>query len=121
MKYLKKFENKNESLIQDLNDIFLDLKDDYFEVSIESRNSRLLCEFYISILKYESHSMTCEFYLKEIYETILHVISYMNLNEFELESVDAYNLKGHLNIDNPKNWNISDLNKKALRFNLYFD
>lgn len=122
MKYLKKFEKIQEtSLIEDLEDIFQELKDSYFELRINNISHRNL-NFNFNIIKDEEGGLACEFHLKEIHEVILHMISYLKLNSFKLISITSFNLNGNVEIDlNFDNWDIKFLNKKILSITFWFE
>jgi hypothetical protein len=126
MKYIKRFEhidyNENPEIISDLEEILQDLNDNYFDVYVNDRSYKNLNYLQISLLKDETGGLAAEFYLKDIYDVMRSVYSYLESNGLEIVDIDSFDLRGRIEL--PKyieNWDSSILDKKVLSLNFYFD
>jgi hypothetical protein len=126
MKYIKRFENieheYNSEIISDLEEILQDLNDNYFDIYVTDRSYKNLNYLQISLLKDETGGLAVEFYLKDIYDVMRSVYSYLESNGLEIVDIDSFDLRGRIEL--PKyieNWDSSILDKKVLGLNFYFD
>ena len=119
-KILQTFKKEdNSKVLDDVEDIFIDLKTEYFELSAVDRCYRNGGNIYVGLLKDPTGNLTVEFELGEVIETLLHMIDFMKLEGFELEHVVGFNLQNYVQLPlDIESWNKST---KVLGIDLFFN
>lgn len=129
MKHLKRFNENNSNLLLELEDIFVDLRDEGFEVLIEDgmfldRKSRpvylmiFFCKENInSNGEFESYK---EFHLSDIKEDMIRVIKYLENEGRELVKIEPRNISDIDEIKIPLKSNKWDLNIELETIHFFF-
>lgn len=110
----------NSKVLEDIEDICLDLKSEYFDVKVVDRSYRNDGHIYVGITKDPTGNITVEFELVEIFETIQQIIDYMKFEGFILDDIYCFDLVHTIDLskDNLESW---DKSKQVLGLDLYFD
>jgi hypothetical protein len=120
-KILQTFKKEdNSKVLDDLEDICIDLKSEYFDINTVDRSYRNDGCIYVGILKDPTGNLTVEFELGEVIETILQMVNYMNSEGFTLEGLHSFDLERNIKL--PKD-RIEDWSKKqkVLGLELFFN
>jgi len=119
-KILQTFKKEdNSKVLDDVEDIFIDLKTEYFELSVVDRCYRNAGNIYVGLLKDPTGNLTVEFELGEVIETLLHMIDFMKLEGFELEHVEGFSLQKYVKLPlDVESWNKSTM---VLGIDLHFN
>lgn len=120
-KILKTFKKEdNSKFLQNIEDICLDLKSEYFEIKIVDRTYRNDGCIYVGLLKDPSGELSVEFKLHEVIETIQQIVDYMNSEGFVLEAVHEFDFERITNLpkDNIESWN---KNQEVVGLDLFFN
>ena len=110
----------NSKVLEDIEDICLDLKSEYFDVKVVDRSYRNDGHIYVGITKDPTGNITVEFELVEIFETVQQIIDYMKFEGFILDDIYCFDLVHTIDLskDNLESW---DKSKQVLGLDLYFD
>ena len=119
-KILQTFKKEdNSKVLDDVEDIFIDLKTEYFELRVVDRCYRNGGNIYVGLLKDPTGNLTVEFELGEVIETLLHMIDFMKLEGFELEHVEGFSLQKYVKLPlDVESWNKSTM---VLGIDLHFN